>query len=230
MEIIGFEKLSLVDYPTHTACTLFTGGCNFRCPFCHNGDLVLYPKSFEKQSNDEIFAYLEKRKGLLDGVVISGGEPTLQKDLVEFARKIKSLGYDIKLDTNGTNPQVIRRLVDEKLVDYIAVDIKSSKSGYSKAIGLKGFPFSVAETVDYLKTNVIDYEFRMTLVDELVSLQDIEQTAEWLEGAKKIYLQKFVERDGCIKKGLTEVQKSVALQYAEVFISRRIDARLRNYD
>lgn len=230
MEIIGFEKLSLVDYPMHTACTLFTGGCNFRCPFCHNGDLVLRPKSFEKQSVDEIFAYLEKRKGLLDGVVISGGEPTLQKDLADFAEKIKSIGYDIKLDTNGTNPEVIATLVERKLIDYIAVDVKSSKSGYSKAIGLKGFPVTVAQTVDYLKGNPVDYEFRMTLVDELVTAKDIEQTAEWLEGAKVIYLQKFIERDGCIKKGLNEVPFAVASQYAEIFLSHGIDARLRNYD
>lgn len=230
MEIIGFEKLSLVDYDSRAACTLFTGGCNFRCPFCHNGDLVLTPKAFDLQSIDEIFSYLAKRKGLLDGVVISGGEPTLQKDLVEFIAKIKSLGYAVKLDTNGTNPSMVRYLANEKLIDFVAMDVKSSKEGYAKAIGLKGFPSSVAETVDFLKTNVVDYEFRMTLVSELITKFDIENTAKWLEGSKIVYLQKFVERDGCIKKGLTEVPKSLACEYAEIFENHGIKAILRNYD
>lgn len=230
MEIIGFEKLSLVDFDTHTACTLFTAGCNFRCPFCHNGDLVIKPTQFQRVTDDEIFGYLKKRKGLIDGVVITGGEPTLQRDLPEYARRIKELGFAVKLDTNGTNPEMLKRLVEENLIDYVAMDVKSSKEGYQKAIGLKGFPAKVAESVEYLKTNAVDYEFRITLVDELITIDDIQQMAEWLQNAKIIVLQRFVEREGCIKKGLSEVPKEKALEYAKIFENANINVKLRNYD
>ena len=230
MEIIGFEKLSLVDFDTHTACTLFTAGCNFRCPFCHNGDLVINPTEFQRVTDDDIFGYLNKRKGLIDAVVITGGEPTLQKDLPKFAKRIKDLGFAVKLDTNGTNPEMLKRLVKEKLIDYVAMDVKSSKEGYQKAIGLKGFPSKVAESVEYLKTNAIDYEFRITLVDELITLSDIQQMADWLKNSKIIVLQRFVERDGCIKKGLNEVAKEKAEEYAKVFEKANIKVKLRNYD
>lgn len=230
MEIIGFEKLSLVDYDGHTACTLFTGGCNFRCPFCHNGDLVLSPKSFEEYSEETVFSYLKKRQGLLDGVVITGGEPTMQSDLPEYIQKIKGFGYDVKLDTNGTNPKMLETLVKQGLIDYVAMDIKSSQDGYGKAIGLKGFPTKVAESVEFLKTNVVDYEFRITLVAELITREDIEKMAKWLCGAKMMVLQHFVEREGCITKGLHEVDKAVAVEYAEIFKQNGIPVKLRNYD
>ena len=230
MKIIGLEKLSLVDYDGHTACTLFTGGCNFRCPFCHNGDLVLTPQNFDTYSDDEIFSYLEKRQGLLDGVVISGGEPTMYADLPDYAKRIKALGYDVKLDTNGTNPEMLKVLVNNGLIDYVAVDIKSSKEGYSKMAGVKTFPEKVALTVEFLEKNKIPYEFRTTLVNELISEKDIISMSEWLKNCEKLFLQKFIERDGCIEKGLHEVPKEIALHYLDIFKERGINASLRNYD
>lgn len=230
MKIIGLEKLSLVDYDGHTACTLFTGGCNFRCPFCHNGDLVLTPQNFDAYSDEEIFSYLEKRQGLLDGVVISGGEPTMYADLPNYAKRIKALGYDVKLDTNGTNPEMLERLIEKGYIDYVAVDVKSSRDGYLKTAGLNFFPEKVAKTVDLLKKNKINYEFRTTLVDELIKEEDIVSMADWLENSEKLFLQKFIEREGCIEKGLHEVPKEVALHYLDIFKKKGINAYLRNYD
>lgn len=230
MKIIGLEKLSLVDYDGHTACTLFTGGCNFRCPFCHNGDLVLIPDKFESYSDEIIFSYLKKRQGLLDGVVISGGEPTLYHDLPEYIKRIKELNYDIKLDTNGTNPEMLEFLMEEKLIDYVAVDIKSSKDGYAKTVGLQSFPEKVCETIELLKSNKIDYEFRTTLVDEFISEDDIVSMSKWLKGCSVLFLQKFIEREGCIAKGLHEVEKEKALQYLDILKRNGINAKLRNYD
>lgn len=230
MKIIGLEKLSLVDYDGHTACTLFTGGCNFRCPFCHNGDLVLNHELFESYSEDYVFSYLKKRQGLLDGVVVTGGEPTLYRDLPDYIRKIKALGYDVKLDTNGTNPEMLLEIIERHLIDYVAVDVKSSKEGYAKATGLKSFPEKVAQTVELLKTNVIDYEFRTTLVDELINEKDIIEIAEWLKSCKVLFLQRFIEREGCIEKGLHEVSKTTALHYLDILEKKGINAKLRNYD
>lgn len=230
MKIIGLEKLSLVDYDGHTACTLFTGGCNFRCPFCHNGDLVLIPEKLGAYSENEIFSYLKKRQGLLDGVVVSGGEPTMHRDLPDYIQRIKDLGYDVKLDTNGTNPEMLSELIERKLIDYVAVDIKSSKEGYAKTAGLHSFPENVSRTVELLKKNKVPYEFRTTLVDELISKEDILSMAKWLNGCSVLYLQKFVEREGCITKGLHEVPKEKALIYLSILKDNGINARLRNYD
>lgn len=230
MEIVGFEKLSLVDYDGHTACTVFTGGCNFRCPFCHNGDIVLHHSSFERMDENEILSYLTKRKGLLDGVVVSGGEPTLQGDLPDFLAKIKAIGYDIKVDSNGSKPEILKVLIDCGLIDYVAMDIKADKLGYGKAIGLKGLPEGVIRSVEMLKSGIIDYELRITLVSELIDKSAILNMAEWLKGIKRIYLQRFYDREECIVRGLSEVPKTVAEEYAEIFNKNGITAQLRNYD
>lgn len=230
MRIIGFEKLSLVDYDGYASATLFCGGCNFRCPFCHNGELVLHDKLYDEYFEEEIFKYLRKRIGLLDGVTISGGEPTLYKDLPELIKKIKDIGYKVKLDTNGTNPQMLTYLIDNNLLDYVAMDIKSSRIGYSKAIGLKTYPLEVEQSIELLKKSSVDYEFRTTLVSELITKDDICQMRDWLKGAKKLFLQKFVEREECIQKGLSEVPYTIALEYKQLFDEVGIPCELRNYE
>lgn len=230
MRIIGFEKLSLVDYDGYASATLFCGGCNFRCPFCHNGELVLNEGMYDEYSKEEIFAYLKKRLGLLDAVTISGGEPTLNSDLPRFIESIKDIGYKVKLDTNGTNPSMIKYLIDKNLVDFIAMDIKSSIEGYSVATGLKNIPQGVLQSVELLKLNRVDYEFRTTLVKELITREDILSMRTWLKGAKKHVFQKFVDRDGCICKGLNEVSLSLAMEYKGLFEEVLIPCFLRNYD
>ena len=228
MKIVGFEKLSLVDFDGYTACTLFTGGCNFRCPFCHNGPLVL-GESLEEYTQEEIFSYLIKRKGVLEGVVVTGGEPTLQKDLDELLKKIKEIGYAVKLDSNGTRPEVLRSLIERKLVDYIAMDVKSSPAGYPLATGVP-FNEKVSESVDLLKEGKVDYEFRTTLVKGLITEEDVKYMAKWLKGAKKFVFQSFVDREGCIEHGLEKIDKETALEYVEIMKKEGVPARLRNYD
>ena len=229
MKIVGLEKLSLVDFDGYAACTVFTGGCNFRCPFCHNGPLVLGVGALEEYSQDEIFAYLKKRAGILEGVVITGGEPTLQKDLDVFIAKVKELGFKVKLDSNGTAPAVLQNLIDKGLVDYIAMDIKSSKEGYPVATGVP-FDSKIEESVKILLQGKVPYEFRTTLVHGLINEYDIRQMAKWVKGAQKFVFQRFVDREGCIEKGLQEMDKATALCYVKIFAEEGINAVLRNYD
>lgn len=221
--------MSLVDFDGYAACTVFTGGCNFRCPFCHNGPLVLGVGALEEYSQDEIFAYLKKRAGVLEGVVITGGEPTLQKDLDVFIAKVKELGYKVKLDSNGTAPAVLQNLIDKGLVDYIAMDIKSSKEGYPVATGVP-FDSKIEESVKILLQGKVPYEFRTTLVHGLINEYDIRQMAKWVKGAQKFVFQRFVDREGCIERGLQEMDKATALRYVKIFAEEGINAVLRNYD
>ena len=178
MLILGLNKTTLLDYPGRVAATVFTGGCNFRCPFCHNGGLVLEPSAGDVFSEEEILAFLMKRKKILKGVCITGGEPTMQADLPEFIRKLKEIGYQVKLDTNGYAPQVLERLLDEKLLDYVAMDIKNCREKYVMTVGMSGKEDSfqinrIEQSVELLKHSGIDYEFRTTVVKELHDKQDI---------------------------------------------------------
>jgi pyruvate formate lyase activating enzyme len=204
MNVQGLEKLSLLDYPGKLCCTVFTGGCNMRCPFCHNAPLVL-GNDFEKQHDewDEIIQFLRTRTKLLDAVCISGGEPTLQKGLKSRISEIKTLGFLVKLDTNGTNPRVIKELVDANLVDYIAVDIKNSPAKYALTAGVENFDLSpVQESVEFLLSSSVDYEFRTTVVKEFHDENDFLAIAKWLQGAKQYFLQQFVDSGNLIKPGL----------------------------
>ena len=202
MKIYGLQKTTLVDYPGHVATTLFTGGCNFRCPYCHNGDLVIGLDDIEPYAMKDIFSHLQKRKGVLDGVVISGGEPTLQTDLPDFIRQIKELGYLVKLDTNGTNPAMLRSLVEEGLVDYVAMDIKHSRAKYASISHAADDSLeSIAASVDYLKEGHVDYEFRTTLCKELHKETDMTAIGLWLMGAKAYYLQPYKESEQVIQPG-----------------------------
>lgn len=165
MQVYGLQKLTLLDYPEHMACTLFTGGCNFRCPFCHNASLVLHPQNQIPISKEEILSFLQKRQGILEGVCITGGEPTLTNDLISWIETIRSFGYLVKLDTNGTNPKLLSVLIENHFVDYIAMDIKNSREHYSVSVGISNYDCSaVEESVNLLKSEKIPYEFRTTVV------------------------------------------------------------------
>ncbi|MCQ3034765.1 MAG: anaerobic ribonucleoside-triphosphate reductase activating protein [Bacilli bacterium] len=228
MDFVGIEKLSLVDYDEKVACTLFMEGCNFRCPFCHNSQLV------NKENNtpipwEEIKVFLKRRVGVMDAVVITGGEPTLMPDLEEKIKDIKSFGYEVKLDTNGTNPTLIKKLVSEGLIDYIAMDIKSSPNTYNDVAGLSVNMAKIKETVGFLLENHIDYEFRTTLIDEFHNLETIKELGEFIKGAKKYRLQKFTDSDTCIQRGLHPVSKENALQMKDVLLTYINDVELRSY-
>lgn len=212
MRIYGLQKTTLLDYPGHVAATLFTGGCNFRCPFCHNGDLVLNPGGQAEIPMDEIMAFLKKRQGILDGVCITGGEPTLQPELEEFIREVRELGYLIKLDTNGYRPQVLERLLEKDLLDYVAMDIKASKANYARTVGFDrdlptgdtGFSITpIEESVEILKGSNIDYEFRTTVVKGIHCIEEFEEIGKWLSGCKACYLQAFQENENVLAARLT---------------------------
>ena len=191
MKIHGLQKLTLLDYPEKMAATLFLGGCNFRCPFCHNSGLVLSPKQQEVLPVSEVLAFLENRRGILEGVCITGGEPTLSGDLKRLITDIRGLGYLVKLDTNGSRPEVLKELVSEGLLDYAAMDIKSSLSGYEKAE--RG-----AESAAFLMENHIPYEFRTTVVKELHSAGDFREIARWLAGCSAYYLQAYRDSESVL--------------------------------
>ena len=194
MLIKGLQKLTLLDFPSKIACTVFLGGCNFRCPFCHNASLVITErlKNEEYISEEEFFSFLKKRQGILEGVCVSGGEPTLQGELIEFLRKIKDMGFLVKLDTNGYRPEVLKAALEAGVVDYVAMDIKSSKEGYARATGLQNIDISkIEESASFLMEKHVPFEFRTTVVSGLVSENDIEKIGEWLAGDEPYFLQPF---------------------------------------
>ena len=223
----GIEKLSLVDFDGKIACTLFTGGCNYRCPFCHNSPLI---KEQPFLDLNEILAYLEKRKKMLDAVVISGGEPTLHKNLPDILKVLKELGYVIKLDTNGTNPKMLKELIEDKLIDYVAMDIKGSLNNYYLITGVNN-PLldNIKESINILKKSNIDFEFRTTLVKEYHTLEIINEMKELLKGTKKLYLQKFILRDTCLDQSLNEVDVNTAKEYKEILEQTILKVYLRGY-
>lgn len=228
MEFVGLDKMSMLDYEDYVSAVIFAPKCNFRCPFCHNGDSVLN-SSVEIPFND-ILAYLESRKGLLDAVVVTGGEPTLMPDLEDKIRQIKELGFQVKLDTNGTNPELLKHLIDEKLIDYVAMDIKNSKEKYALTAGCKFVDLEkIKQSIDILKNSGIRYEFRTTLVKEFHDFSDIKGIGELVKGAKRLYLQKFVDREGVIQKGLHHVDEDIALLYKKDLENYVSEVYLRGY-
>lgn len=206
MYINGFQKLTILDYPGKVACIVFTPGCNFRCPFCHNAALVTHIDKDTYIDEEEVLSYLKKRQGILDGVVITGGEPLLQDGIEEFIGKIKDLGYAIKLDTNGSFPEKLISLVEKGLVDYVAMDIKNSKAKYMVSIGVNNIDMaSIEKSVDFLLQNKVDYEFRTTIVDGFHTIDDIQDIVVWIKGAHKYFLQNFVDSGDLIEAGLSPV-------------------------
>lgn len=219
----------MVDYEGKIACTVFTGGCNFRCPFCHNALLVFGNVSNQTIDESEVLEYLKKRKGLVDGVVVSGGEPTLQQDLEDFIRKVKGLGYLVKLDTNGTHPEVVERLLSEKLLDYIAMDVKNGVKKYPLTVD-KHLDISVIEkSIDLIKNSGVEYEFRTTLIREFHTEDDIAKIADMIEGAERYYMQKYNDNDGCISHGYSAFDKSEVERFKALFDGKVKRVEIRGY-
>lgn len=200
MVISGLQKLTLLDYPGRVACTVFTGGCNFRCPFCHNASLVLPERREQELGAQAVLDFLKKRQGVLEGVAITGGEPLLHKDISEFIAAVKALGYKVKLDTNGSFPDRLMELVEAGLVDRVAMDVKNAPERYSETVGVPADMTALERSRDFLLGGAVEYEFRTTVVKGLHTIESVRSAAEWIRGAKEYYLQQFKD-SGDILKG-----------------------------
>ncbi|MDO4188298.1 MAG: anaerobic ribonucleoside-triphosphate reductase activating protein [Lachnospiraceae bacterium] len=240
MVFYGLQKTTLLDYPGHVAATIFTGGCNFRCPFCHNMNLVnLQGKdSISTISEADIFSFLQKRCGVLDGICVTGGEPTLNDGLGEFLSKVKKINTNsnsllIKLDTNGTNPEMIKDLIDKGLIDYVAMDIKSSEDDYYKAAGINEedkFIDSIKQSVSIIINSNIDYEFRTTVVDGLHDIDSIKGIGQLIKGAKRHYLQAFKESEFVCDKSFSTPDDITITKYKEIMKDYVDEAYIRGVD
>lgn len=216
MNIQGLQKLTLLDFPGRVACTVFLGGCDFRCPFCHNGEL-LDGTAETLMTDGELLAFLETRKGLLDGVAITGGEPTLRPELPALMEKIRALGFAVKLDTNGNHPDALRRILGEGLVDYVAMDVKNSPQRYGETIGIAGFDVSnIEKSLALLKMSGVDYELRTTVVREFHDEASFRAIGPWIAGAKRYFLQCFTDRDTVPQQGLHAPKKEELERFAEI--------------
>lgn len=215
MIIKGLQKTTLLDFPGKVACTVFTAGCNFRCPFCHNASLVVRAGDVDEISSDAFFNYISKRKGILDGVCITGGEPLLSVGIEDFIRKIKDMGFLVKLDTNGAYPEKLEALLNEGLVDYVAMDIKNSKEKYALTAGLEEFPAAIERSIKIIMDKAPDYEFRTTVVRELHDTQDIVKISEWLKGAKRYFLQSYVDSGDILCEGFSAYDANEMLKILE---------------
>jgi len=192
MRISGLQKMTLLDFPGKVACTVFTGGCDLRCPFCHNASLVLPERASDATDEAQVLRFLEKRRGMLEGVAVTGGEPLLHADLPDFLRTVRAMGYAVKLDTNGTFPDRLRAVVEEGLVDYVAMDVKNAPLLYGKTVGLRDFDLTdVERSKDFLLTGRVGYEFRTTVVRGLHTAESLCAAARWIEGARAYYLQQY---------------------------------------
>ena len=206
LKIGGLQKMTLLDYPGKVACTVFMAGCNYKCPFCHNRDLVFIPERFDFFEPEDILSYLEKRRGLLDGVCISGGEPLIQDGLIPLLEKIREMGYLIKLDTNGGFPARLKEVTESGLIDYVAMDIKNTPAKYAETLGMNPGAFNidaVRESAEWLLEGHIDYEFRTTVVREFHTKEDMRGIGEWIRGAKRYYLQQFMDTGNLIQQGFS---------------------------
>ena len=203
MILKGLQKTTLLDFPEKVACTVFTGGCNMRCPFCHNASLVISPSETSDISEKEFFEFLSKRKNILDGVCITGGEPLLQRDIEDFMKKIRDMGFALKLDTNGSYPDRLRSIIDKGLVDCVAMDIKNSKEKYPLTAGVDIDISKISESISLLLEDKIPFEFRTTVVKELHTPEDIVSISEWISGAKAYFLQSFTDSGDIIASGLS---------------------------
>ena len=213
MLIHGLQKLTLLDFPGRVAATLFTGGCNFRCPFCHNATLVEHPEEAPLYQEEEILKFLSGRVGILDGVAITGGEPLMNKDIKEFIAKIKAMGFAVKLDTNGTYPELLKELLDAHLVDYVAMDVKNCPEKYAETAGIAKLDLKKIETsMKLLRESGVDYEFRTTVVKEFHTVEDIAKIADWIAFAPRYFLQGFTDSGNLIGSDLHPCEKEILLQ------------------
>ena len=232
--ICGLQKMTLLDFPGKIACTVFLGGCNFRCPFCHNSELFM-GKPEKLMEDEEFFAFLKSRKGLLDGVCVSGGEPTLYKTLPDFLAKIKEMGFPVKLDTNGYRPEVLKALVQQGLVDYVAMDVKNSPAMYAQTVGLEKMELSsIEESLRFLIGGELPYELRTTLVRQLHDAASIQDMGAWLAALvpgrkpKKLFLQSFVDRDTVLFAGLSAPEQEATAGFAKILAPFAEEVTIRN--
>lgn len=231
MQIHGLNKTTLLDYPGHVAATIFLGSCNFRCPFCHNKDLVLYPSSQPVLSYHDVLQFLKKRHGILTGVCITGGEPTLHPDLPRLVKDIKDIGYLIKLDTNGSNPKMIQSLHLQNLIDFVAMDIKTSPLDYANVTDVSTVNMdAIYDSVDYLMNSGIDYEFRTTVVKEFHNVDTFKQIANWIGGCKAYYLQNFKDSDTVIHQGYHSYTKEELDSFVNILKANIKYVSLRGID
>ena len=231
MLILGLQKTTLLDYPGKIASTIFTGGCNFRCPYCHNKELVFPELATFSYSTEEIFEHLQSKKKVLDGVCITGGEPTLHRDLTEFIKQIKDLGLLVKLDSNGTNPDMIQSLIEDKLIDYVAMDIKHSKEKYNTIACMSHFDLAPIEaSVELLKEGKIDYEFRTTIMKECHDCDDMASIGKWLVGASAYYLQSYRESEQVINPIFSPHSLETLKQFVEILKPYVANTSLRGVD
>ncbi len=234
MKIAGLQKLTLLDYPEHTACTVFLPGCNFRCHYCHNAELVL-PECISEQAEHfideaEFFAFLEERKGLLEGVCVTGGEPTIHPGLRDFLRKIKAMGFKVKLDTNGSSPKILEKILAEKLVDYVAMDVKAAPEQYAEFVGISGqaqadgLVSAMERSRDLIASSGIDYEFRTTLINDYHDEAEFAKILEFVRNTEKLYLQNFSSATGCLDEewnrfgGFSDIELQKRQQQAQQYV------------
>lgn len=230
MQIFGLQKMTVLDYPGHVACTVFTGGCDLRCPFCHNFELA-DGTAEPVMSEEDLLAFLRKRQGLLDGVAVTGGEPCLNRDLPELLEKIRELGFLIKLDTNGLHPGVLKELLDRKLIDYAAVDIKNSPQKYALTSGVREVRLEkLKESISLLENSGIDHEFRTTVVKEFHEENDFHGIGELIRGAEKYFLQSFTDRDTVPFEGLHAPEKAELENFRKIMLGYVISADIRGIE
>ena len=230
MKIHGLQKMTLLDFPGRVACTVFLGGCDFRCPFCHNFELI-DGTAQPIMDEDELLAFLRKRTGLLDGVAFTGGEPCLHRDLPELLGRIRALGFAAKLDTNGFHPDLLRQILAEGLVDYVAMDVKNSPAKYAATCGLPSLDLTpIRESIALLKSSGADYEFRTTVAAELHQAEDFEEIGQMIRGARRYFLQRFTDRDSVPFEGFHAPAKEDMLRYAEIARRYVADTSLRGVD
>jgi len=231
VKVHGFNKLTLLDYPGRLACTIFLGHCNFRCPFCHNAGLVLDPENEPVIPIEEILGTLKKRKGILDGVCITGGEPTVHKKLPEFIQQIKKMDYSVKLDTNGTNPQMVQDMVKAGLVDYVAMDIKNAPDKYGETAGIAQVHLeAVNETVEFLKSGKVDYEFRTTVTRELHKKEDFLKIRKWLSGSRRYFLQAYKESEQVIHPVYSSYSREQLENFRQLLLEEISQVEIRGID
>lgn len=229
MKIGGLLKLTLLDYPNKVACTVFTQGCNFRCPFCHNGGMV-FGTNCEELTEWEVLNFLQKRKNVLEGMCLTGGEPLIQQGVEDFLRNVKALGYSVKLDTNGSFPEKLQSLAEKKLVDYVAMDVKNSKSMYHETTGADVDLTAVCRSVELLKSGIVESEFRTTVTGSFHTEESIEEMGQWLQGAKKLYLQKFVKGNDLIDPNTFGCDDDTMRRYKEILQNYISEVHLRGMD
>ena len=217
MRFGGLQKLTLLDYPEHVACTLFTVGCNLRCPFCHNFSMVVgNADNLERLTEEDVLAFLNKRSKVLEGVCVTGGEPLIQPNIEEFLTKVRAMGYSIKLDTNGAFPDKLAGLIERGLIDYVAMDVKNCKEAYADTVGCAVDLGAIEKSVELLKSGVVDYEFRTTVTATFHTADGIKDMAKWLVGAKRLYLQQFVDSGDLIDATVTGVDEETLKKYCEI--------------